>query len=303
MGRRYLGGVRIATWNVNSLRARVDAVTAWLERAEPDVILLQETKLADEQVPGLVFAGAGYELAHHGEGRWNGVAIASRVGIADVVTNFGDGPVRDSRKAGGEEDFDPFDEARMVGAVCGDIRFVCVYAPNGRVVGSPFFRGKLAWFERLHRWLAENCSPDESLAMGGDLNATPSDEDVWDPDRAHGGTHVSSEEREALRRYRDWGMVDAFRLQRSEPGRFSWWDYRAGMFHRNEGMRIDLLYVTQPVAERVVWAEIDREARKGPPTPSDHAPLVVDLDQPGKPFDAGWEGAMARIAARTRPKR
>jgi exodeoxyribonuclease-3 len=294
--------VRIATWNVNSLRARVDALTAWLERADPDVLLLQETKLADEQVPGLVFAGAGYELAHHGEGRWNGVAIASKVGIADVVTNFGDGPVRDSRKAGGEEDFDPFDEARMVSAVCGDIRFVSAYAPNGRVVGSPFYLGKLAWFERLHRWVDETCSPEEPTVMGGDLNATPDDEDVWDPAKAHGGTHVSPEEREALRRFRDWGMVDAFRLRRPESGRFSWWDYRAGMFHRNEGMRIDLLYVTPPVAERVVWAEIDREARKGPPTPSDHAPLVVDLDEPGKPFDAGWEGAMARIAARTRRK-
>jgi exodeoxyribonuclease-3 len=294
--------VRIATWNVNSLRARVDALTAWLERADPDVLLLQETKLADEQVPGLVFAGAGYELAHHGEGRWNGVAIASKVGIADVVTNFGDGPVRDGRKAGGEEDFDPFDEARMVSAVCGDIRFVSAYAPNGRVVGSPFYLGKLAWFERLHRWVDETCSPEEPTVMGGDLNATPDDEDVWDPAKAHGGTHVSPEEREALRRFRDWGMVDAFRLRRPESGRFSWWDYRAGMFHRNEGMRIDLLYVTPPVAERVVWAEIDREARKGPPTPSDHAPLVVDLDEPGKPFDAGWEGAMARIAARTRRK-
>ncbi len=188
----------------------------------------------------------------------------------------------------------------MVGAVCGGIRFVSAYAPNGRVVGSPFYLGKLAWFERLRRWVAETCSPEEPLVMGGDLNATPADEDVWDPAKAHGGTHVSPEEREALRRFRDWGMVDAFRLRRPESGRFSWWDYRAGMFHRNEGMRIDLLYVTPPVAERVVWAEIDREARKGPPTPSDHAPLVVDLDEPGKPFDAGWEGAMARIAARTR---
>ncbi len=138
--------------------------------------------------------------------------------------------------------------------------------------------------------------------IGGDLNATPADEDVWDPAKAHGGTHVSPEEREALRRFRDWGMVDAFRLQRPESGRFSWWDYRAGMFHRNEGMRIDLLYVTSPIAERVVWAEIDREARKGPPTPSDHAPLVVDLDEPGKPFDAGWDGAMARIAAAYRKR-
>jgi exodeoxyribonuclease-3 len=146
--------------------------------------------------------------------------------------------------------------------------------------------------------VGEGQSPGEPLVLGGDLNVTPSDEDVWDPDRAHGGTHVTVEEREALGRLREWGLVDAFRLCRPEAGRFSWWDYRAGMFQRNQGMRLDLLYVTRPVADRVVAAEIDREARKGKPTPSDHAPLVVDLDEPGKPFDAGWDAAMARIAAR-----
>ncbi len=291
--------MRLATWNVNSLRARLEAIEKWLERAEPDVLLMQETKLADDDVPLLVFEAAGYEVAHHGEGRWNGVAIASRVGISDVVTNFGDGPVRDSRGRGAvEEDFDPFDEARMIEATCGGIRFVSLYAPNGRVVGSPFFEGKLRWLDRVHRWLVEGRSQGEPLVLGGDLNVTPSDEDVWDPERAHGGTHVTLEERDALARLRDWGLVDAFRVCRPEPARFSWWDYRAGMFQRNQGMRLDLLYVTRPVADRVVWAEIDREARKGKPTPSDHAPLVVDLDEPGKPFDAGWEGAMARIAAR-----
>ncbi len=291
--------MRLATWNVNSLRARLEAIEKWLERAEPDVLLMQETKLADDDVPLLVFEAAGYEVAHHGEGRWNGVAIASRVGISDVVTNFGDGPVRDSRGRGEvEEDFDPFDEARMIEATCGGIRFVSLYAPNGRVVGSPFFEGKLRWLDRVHRWLVEGRSQGEPLVLGGDLNVTPSDEDVWDPERAHGGTHVTLEERDALARLRDWGLVDAFRVCRPEPARFSWWDYRAGMFQRNQGMRLDLLYVTRPVADRVVWAEIDREARKGKPTPSDHAPLVVDLDEPGKPFDAGWEGAMARIAAR-----
>lgn len=291
--------MRIATWNVNSLKARLEAVEKWLERAAPDVLLMQETKVADEDVPRLPFESAGYELVHHGEGRWNGVAIASRVGATDVVTNFGDGPVRDSRAgAQAEEDFDPFDEARMVSAVCGGIRFVSLYAPNGRVVDSPFYEGKLAWFERLQRWLDDSCDPDDHLALGGDFNVTPADEDVWDSVRVHGGTHVSGPEREALSRLREWGLVDAYRSVCSEGGRFSWWDYRAGMFHRNEGMRIDLLYVTEPVAERVVWAEIDREARKGKPTPSDHAPVVVDLDEPGKTFDAGWEGALARIAAR-----
>lgn len=293
--------MRIATWNVNSLKARLERVEQWLERAAPDVLLLQETKLADEDVPRLMFEAAGYELVHHGEGRWNGVAIASRLGIGDVVTNFGDGPVRDSRKGGlTEEDFDPFDEARMVAATCGDIRVVSLYAPNGRVVGSPFYQGKLHWLERLHRWVTEECDPGDLLVLGGDLNVTPSDRDVWDSVAAHGGTHVSEAERAALRRLESWGLVDAFRLIRDEDERFSWWDYRAGRFQRNEGMRIDLLYVSAPLAKRVVWAEIDREARKGKPTPSDHAPVVVDLDQPGTELDAGWDSAMARIAARHR---
>jgi len=297
--------VRIATWNVNSLKARLEAVEKWLARAEPDVLLLQETKVADDDVPELPFRIAGYEVVHHGEGRWNGVAIATRLGARDVITNFGDGPVRDSRAGAGvglaEDDFDPFDEARMVSVVSGGIRFVSLYAPNGRVVGSPFYEGKLRWFERLARWLEESLDPATPLVIGGDYNVTPADEDVWDPVKAHGGTHVSPAERDALARLRAWGLQDGYRVVRHEPGRFSWWDYRAGMFHRNEGMRIDLLYVTEPVARRVVAAEIDREARKGPPTPSDHAPVTLDLDEPGKPYDAGWEAALARMAARARP--
>ena len=297
--------MRIATWNVNSLKARTDAVENWLARAQPDVLLMQETKLSDAEAPELPFRMLGYELVHHGEGRWNGVAIASKLGLTDVVTNFGDGPVRDSSAgaavAVSEDDFDPFDEARMVSAVSGGIRFVSLYAPNGRVVGSPFYAGKLRWFERVRRWLDETRSPDEPLVLAGDYNVTPADEDVWDPVKAHGGTHVSEPEREALARLREWGLADAYRLQEQRGGRFSWWDYRAGMFHRNEGMRIDLLYVTEPVAKRVVWAEIDREARKGPPVPSDHAPVVVDLDAKGKAFSAGWDAALARISARTRP--
>ena len=299
--------MRIATWNVNSLKARGEAVERWLERAAPDVLLMQETKLGDDDVPEMSFRMLGYELLHHGEGRWNGVAIASRVGITDPVTNFGDGPVRDSRAgaalAASEDDFDPFGEARMVSAVCGGVRVASLYAPNGRVVGSPFFDGKLRWFDRLARWVAETATPETPLVLGGDYNITPTDEDVWDPVQAHGGTHVSEPEREQLARLRAWGLVDAYRSRVTDRGRFSWWDYRAGMFHKNEGMRIDLLYVTAPVAARVVWAEIDREARKGPPTPSDHAPVLIDLDEPGKPFDAGWSGALSRIAARTRPPR
>jgi exodeoxyribonuclease-3 len=297
--------MRIATWNVNSLKARMDAVERWLERAAPDVLLMQETKLADEDAPAMPFQLAGYELLHHGEGRWNGVAIASRVGISDPVANFGDGPVRDSRTVASdlaEEDFDPFDEARMVSAVCGGIRVVSLYAPNGRVVGSPFYQGKLRWFERLAAWTAAELAGGLPLVLGGDMNVTPTDLDVWDPVAAHGGTHVSAPERAALARLETLGLVDAYRTRQPATGRFSWWDYRAGMFHKNMGMRIDLLYVTPDLAERVVWAEIDREARKGPPTPSDHAPVVIDLDVEGRAFDAGWAGAMSRIAARTRPR-
>jgi exodeoxyribonuclease-3 len=298
--------MRIATWNVNSLKARQEAVELWMAKAEPDVLLIQETKLADADAPVMPLRMLGYELAHHGEGRWNGVAILSRVGIEDVVTNFGDGPVRDSSAgssvAAGEDDFNPFDEARMVSAVCGGVRVASLYAPNGREVGSPFYEGKLRWFERLSQWLAETRSPSEPLVLGGDYNVTPSDEDVWSPARAHGGTHVSEPERDALAALRAWGLVDAYRAVQPARGRFTWWDYRAGMFHRNEGMRIDLLYSTAPVIERLVWSEIDREARKGPPTPSDHAPVVMDLDTPGKAFDPGWSGALERIAARTKPR-
>jgi exodeoxyribonuclease-3 len=299
--------MRIATWNVNSLKARQEAVERWLVRAEPDVLLIQETKLSDADAPVMPFRMLGYELVHHGEGRWNGVGILSRVGAEDVVTNFGDGPVRDSSAgaavAVSEDDFDPFDEARMVSAVCGGVRVASLYVPNGRMVGSPFYEGKLRWFERLSRWLAETRSPGEPLVLGGDYNVTPADEDVWDAVKAHGGTHVSEPERAALARLRDWGLVDTYRAVQPARGRFSWWDYRAGNFHRNEGMRIDLLYATAPVAARVIWAEIDREARKGPPTPSDHAPVVIDLDAPGRPFDPGWSGALERIAARTKPRR
>jgi exodeoxyribonuclease III len=290
--------MRIATWNVNSLRARLDKVTWWLERASPDVLLMQETKLADADAPVDVFRAAGYELAHHGEGRWNGVAIASRVGLADVLTNFGM-PLRQpaTPEVGDDE---PLAEARMLAAVCGGVRIVSLYAPNGRVVDSTFYQAKLAWYTRLAHWLEQAARPTDALVLGGDYNVAPADEDVWDPAACHGGTHVSEPERAAFGRLRAWGLTDAYRLHHREPGRFTWWDYRAGNFHKNFGMRIDHLLVSEPVARRVVAAEIDREARKGKPVPSDHTPLVIDLDEPGRPFDAGWADAEGRIARRLR---
>jgi exodeoxyribonuclease-3 len=296
--------MRIATWNVNSLKARLEAVEQWLDRAAPDILLMQETKLVDDDVPEMPFRMAGYELLHHGEGRWNGVAIASKVGIAEpIVRNFGDGPVRQSRSAKDApeaEDFDPLTEARMVSAVCGGIRVASLYAPNGREVGSPWYEGKLRWFERLAAWLGEAADPADAVLLGGDLNVAPTDGDIWDPAAAHGATHVSESERAALARLREWGLVDTYRQLQPATDRFSWYDYRAGMFHKNMGMRIDLLYGTGVVAERVIWAEIDREARKGPPTPSDHAPVVIDLDEPGKPIEPGWDAALARVRKRTR---
>jgi exodeoxyribonuclease-3 len=290
--------MRIATWNVNSLRARLERVLGWLERARPDVLLLQETKLADADVPALALRSAGYEVAHHGEGRWNGVAVLSRVGIEDVTTNFGL-PLQRPATAD-EHDDEPFSEARMIAARCGGVRVVSLYAPNGRAVDSPFYAAKLAWYSRLRRWLEDAADPGEALVLGGDMNVAPADEDVWDPRACHGGTHVSAPERAAFARLLDWGLVDAYRRHHPETGRYTWWDYRAGMFHKNFGMRIDHLLATVPLAERTVWAEIDREARKGTPTPSDHAPLLVDVDAPGHPLDAGWAGAEKRIASRRR---
>ena len=264
--------MRIATWNVNSLKARMERVEGWLAQAQPDVLLMQETKLADEAAPEMPFRMAGYELAHHGQGRWNGVAIASRVGISAVVTNFGLGPV------GGDEDEDgaPGHEARMIAATCGGVRVVSLYAPNGRALETPFYEAKLAWFARLRTWLDTSEDPAGSLLLGGDLNVAPTDIDVYDAADYVGTTHTSAPERAAFRALLDWGLEDSYRRFHPEPGRFTWWDYRAGNFHKGLGMRIDHLLVTGTVAERAMGAEIDRDARKGK-LPSDHAPLYLDL--------------------------
>ena len=288
--------MRIATWNVNSLKARLEKVVWWLDRAKPDVLLMQETKLSDADAPREAFQQAGYEIAHHGQGRWNGVAVASRVGIADIVTNFGRPLAEDPTPEVGDDQ--PLAEARMISAVCGGVRVVSLYAPNGRVLDSPFYHAKLAWFDRLARWLAEARDPGEALALGGDYNVAPTDADVWDPIACHGGTHVSDPERAAFAKLCGWGLVDIYRLRRTEPGRYTWWDYRAGNFHKNFGMRIDHLLVTKSLAARTVSVEIDREARKGKPIPSDHAPLLIDLDEPGHTFDPGWTASEKKAATR-----
>jgi exodeoxyribonuclease-3 len=242
---------------------RLDKVLAWVESAKPDILLMQETKLSDEAAPVLPFRLAGYELAHHGEGRWNGVAIASRVGIGDISYGFeGRGPDAEG--------------ARFLSAVCDGTRVVTIYAPNGRELDTPFYEAKLDWYTRLPAWLDANARPDEALVVGGDFNIAPTDLDVYDPLVYIGTTHTSPAERQSFQRLLDWGLVDAYRMCHPEPGRFTWWDYRAGHFHKGFGMRIDHLLVSRPLASRIVAAEIDRNARKGP-APSDHAPMYVDV--------------------------
>src|SRR4051812_681299 len=229
--------MRIATWNVNSLAARLPKVSWWLERAQPDLLLMQETKLADRDAPRDELARLGYELAHHGQGGWNGVAIASRRGVTDVITNFGQPLAAPAIHAASHEasdeapDDEPLREARMISAVCDGARVVSIYAPNGRTVGSIFYAAKLAWYRRLRQWLVETRRPDEPLVVGGDFNVAPEDADVWDPARCHGGTHVSPPERKAFDDLRSWGLIDAYRRLHAERERYSWWDYRAGNFH------------------------------------------------------------------------
>jgi len=264
--------VRLATWNVNSLKARLPKVLDWLEYAQPDVLCMQETKLADAAFPTMPFAGLGYEVAHHGEGRWNGVAIASRVGLGEVSQGFVSGP----------GSADGPDEARLVTAECAGIRVSSVYVPNGRSLDSEQYPLKLAWLERLRTDLTSGLSPETPIAICGDFNIAPEDRDVYDAAKFVGATHVSEAERSALRALTDWGLADAFRCVYPHEGKlFTWWDYRAGDFHNHRGMRIDLVLVSPPVREAVRYALVDREARKGlgsEAPPSDHAPLFVDLD-------------------------
>jgi exodeoxyribonuclease-3 len=255
--------MRIATWNVNSMKVRLPRIEAWLAEVRPDIACLQETKVADKAFPSLAFSALGYESAHFGQGQWNGVAILSRVGIDDVVADFADGGRPDP-------------EARLLSATCAGIRMMSVYVPNGRAVGHEQYEYKLAWLARLRGHLASTCTPDQDVAICGDFNVAPTDADVYDAAKFEGETHVSPPEREALAEIRGWGLTDAFRQVWDAPGVFSWWDYRAGDFHEGRGMRIDLVLMSASLASRVTWAVIDRNARKGK-QPSDHAPVVVDL--------------------------
>jgi exodeoxyribonuclease-3 len=258
--------VRVATWNVNSIKQRVPRLLPWLDQRRPDVVCLQETKLADDALTALLggeLADRGYAVAAHGEARWNGVAILSRVGLEDVVAGLPGGPGF------------PHQEARAVSATCDGVRVTSVYVPNGRVPDSDHYQYKLAWLAALR--LMVSAGPKTALVCG-DVNIAPSDEDVFDPAAYLGQTHVTAPERAALAELQALGLRDVVRDRWPGERVFTYWDYRAGMFHKDLGMRIDLVLASAPVAARVAAAWVDRHARKGT-GPSDHAPVIVDLDE------------------------
>ncbi len=259
--------MRIATWNVNSLKARMDRVEEFLGYAEVDVLCLQETKMTNAAFPALAFHELGYDSVHHGQGQWNGVAILSRVGLTDPAEGFG------------SKFTDPYEgDARLVAATCGGIRIVSVYVPNGREVGTDHFVRKLEWFSVLRAWLAANHSPEDAIAILGDYNVAPTDNDVWKVEAFEGATHVTEAERDAITALCDWGLSDAFRVVYPiQDQLFSYWDYRAGDFQSHRGVRIDLALTSKSVTDRLTWAVIDRNARKGT-KPSDHTPVIFDLD-------------------------
>ncbi|MDR3663521.1 MAG: exodeoxyribonuclease III [Mycobacterium sp.] len=261
--------MRIATWNVNSIRTRVDRVTDWLSRADVDVLAMQETKCKDDQFPTMPFAALGYEVAHVGFSQWNGVAIASRVGLEDVQIGFA-----------GQPQWQDADEARAIGATCGGVRVWSLYVPNGRTLDDPHLPYKLNWLAALRDtasgWLTDD--PSLPLALVGDWNIAPTDEDVWDMAEFQDSTHVSGPERAAFRAMNDAGFADVVRPFTPGPGVFTYWDYTQLRFPKKQGMRIDFVLGSPEFAARVKHGEIVREERKGK-QPSDHAPVLVELGE------------------------
>ena len=258
--------MRVATWNVNSVKQRLPRLLPWLDERQPDVVCLQETKLGDEafaELLGEELSSRGYEVATHGEASWNGVAILSRVGLEEVVPGLAEGPGF------------PHQEARALAATCDGLRVYSVYVPNGREPGSEHYEYKLRWLAALRAAVA----PDAERALVcGDVNIAPADEDVFDPAAYEGETHVTAPERAALAELQSVGLADVVRDRWPHERVFTYWDYRAGMFHQDLGMRIDLILAGAPLSARVRAAWVDRKARKGK-GPSDHAPVIVDLDE------------------------
>lgn len=254
--------MRIATWNVNSIRARLPRLLAWLAEAHPDVLCLQETKVRDDVFPRAEIEEAGYHAAYFGERTYNGVAILSRETADEIICGLPDDAVDCER--------------RVIACRFGGQWAISIYAPNGTAVGSPRFEYKLQWFRRLRGFLEARWQPGDNIALCGDFNVAPEDRDVHDPDAWRGQIMFHPDEQAALRNVMEWGLRDAFRLHVQEGGYFTWWDYRAGAFHRGWGLRIDLMLVTEPLVPRCQRVFIDRNARKGP-KPSDHAPVVIEL--------------------------
>ncbi len=259
--------MRIATWNVNSVLARLPRLVEWLEQAAPDVVCLQETKVGADAFPGESVTPLGYEVAHHGEGRWNGVAILSRIGLREV-----------ERGLPGEPGFpdEATLQARTIAATCGQMRVRSVYVPNGRAPDDPHYAYKLRWLAALRAAVASDATGQVPFAVMGDFNIAPTDADVWDPAAFAGSTHVTPHERAELEALRAHGLADVVPRIAKGPHPYTYWDYRAGSFHKDMGMRIDLVYANAVLAAMVKDAWVDREARKGK-GPSDHAPVIVDL--------------------------
>jgi exodeoxyribonuclease-3 len=254
--------MKIATWNVNSIRARQARVLAWLDQHRPDVLCMQETKAVDDQFPVAELDALGYRVAPHGQRTYNGVAIAARGELSDVTRGLGDG---------GDDE-----QSRAMAATFGGVRVVSVYVPNGQQVGHDKYRFKLTWLERLGGYLARACAGGAPVVLCGDFNVAPQDRDIHDPARWDGAIMCSEPERAALRGAVACGLVDAFRALHPEPGFFTWWDYRQLAFPEDRGLRIDHIYLAPALADRCVEASIDRSARKGV-QPSDHAPVVIQL--------------------------
>lgn len=255
--------MKFATWNVNSVRARHDRLLAFLERHDPDVVCLQETKVVDDAFPTEAIRRAGYAATVLGQKTYNGVAILSRHPVQNVKRGFDDG----------KEDA----EARLLTASVEGIRFVCVYVPNGRAVGSETYAHKLDWMARLGRFLEKDSTPRSPLAVLGDFNVAPADIDVHDPDAWRGEILCSERERQAFEDLKAWGLTDSFQSLYPDEAKFTWWDYRQLGFPKNHGLRIDHILLTQPLVERLADVVVDRDERKGKGA-SDHAPVLAVID-------------------------
>ncbi len=257
--------MKLATWNLNSIRAREARLLDWLDRERPDVVCLQETKVEDAQFPMAPLVERGYQVATFGQRSYNGVAILSTAPLEDVTRRFGEGPQDDDG------------DARVIAATTHGIRVVCLYVPNGQDLASDKYPYKLAWFGRLRAYLDRTATPDQPLVVCGDMNVTPDDRDVWAPDKWKDKIHCSAPEREAYANVAAFGLVDLFRDKHPDDRRWSWWDYRGVSFFKDQGLRIDVIWGTRPIAERTTDVVIDRDARKGQDA-SDHAPVIASID-------------------------